>query len=98
MKLSIIMLLSLITSCYAQPKNDTSTKKSNESYKHNISSFNEAKKILKKIYPEYKTFYCGCDYSYQTKKVDTTKCGYIPAGNYKGFIDFLSTPKNILFA
>ena len=57
-------------------------------FKQNISSFNKAKKILKKIYPEYQTFYCGCDYSYKTKKVDTSKCGYIPAGNYRGFIDF----------
>ena len=57
-------------------------------FKHNISSFNKAKKILKKIYPEYKTFYCGCDYSYKTKKVDTSKCGYKKKGDYKGFIDF----------
>ena len=57
-------------------------------FKHKVSSFNKAKKILKKIYPEYKTFYCGCDYSYRTKKVDVSKCGYVPLGNYKGFIDF----------
>jgi deoxyribonuclease-1 len=59
-----------------------------DNFNHKVSSFNKAKKILKKIYPEYKTFYCGCDYSYKTKKVDTSSCGYIPSGNYKGFIDW----------
>ena len=77
MKILTIILFFICTISFAQ-----------EYPKHNVSSFNQAKKILKKIYQESKTFYCGCDYSYTTKKVDTQKCGYKPNGNYKGFIDF----------
>ena len=61
---------------------------SNDYPKHNVSSFNKAKKILKEIYSESSSFYCGCDFSYKTKKVDTSKCGYVKAGKYKGFMDF----------
>lgn len=49
--------------------------------KHNIKNFNHAKKILKKIYPTGKTFYCGCDF--KDKNIDMKACGYQSKGNWK---------------
>lgn len=52
-----------------------------------IGSFAKAKKVLKKhVYPTGKTFYCACDF--KGHDVDTSKCGYIKQGNYKGTIDW----------
>ncbi len=50
-----------------------------------ISSFNEAKKLLKKIYSDNQvTFYAGCKYNYKDKKnmIDKKSCGYEPKDKY----------------
>ncbi|AXH14753.1 deoxyribonuclease [Malaciobacter mytili LMG 24559] len=50
-----------------------------------ISSFTEAKKILRKIYSDHQvTFYAGCKYNYKDKKnmIDRNSCGYKPKDEY----------------
>ena len=88
MKFIILTLLFITTSCYAEP-----------------DTFRESKKILKKIYGDNVTFYCNC--SYKGKKVDKQSCGYEGKKKKDGKeyykkrsnrIEWLSTPKNILFA
>lgn len=45
------------------------------------ASFSEAKRLAEQIYKGHEvTFYCGCAYTYQGKKLipDSSSCGYIP--------------------
>lgn len=49
--------------------------------KHKIKNFRKAKKILHKIYPTGKTYYCGCNF--EGKKIDIKSCGYVSKGNWK---------------
>lgn len=77
---SLLILIIFSITSHATPLDNLQSTKQNTLTRNPIISFSKAKKLLAKIYQDehQQTFYCGCDYHNQGKKLipDLNSCGY----------------------